>query len=351
LFRPSSAAGVDDTTLKIGSKAPKLDVEHWLSNGKGRFDKVSEFKSGKVYVVEFWATWCPPCVASMPHLSKLQEKHAGRGLQIVSISDEDLETVEKFLTKKVKGDSDKTYAEVTNTYCLTTDPDQSSYEDYMLASGQPGIPTAFIVGKKGEIEWIGHPEEIDEPLEQVLSDKWDRAAYLKEMENEKLVMKELESVFTKMQEGDSAGALQDVDDLISKFPGGRIAMMLKAFRLEILLQTGSPLAAAALTDLAATIQEPEMKNQLAMMIVELKSAGQEIDSSLIQTAAKIAEDAVTARPTDAATLDTLARLYHLSGDLDKAIATQRKAVENATRDIRDQIEPFLKQLLEEQENR
>ena len=88
--------GYAEPTLDVGSPAPELDVEYWLSRGTGnRFPKVTKFEPGKVYVVEFWATWCPPCIASMPHLSQLQNKYAD-SVQIISISDEPLEEVEGF---------------------------------------------------------------------------------------------------------------------------------------------------------------------------------------------------------------------------------------------------------------
>jgi thiol-disulfide isomerase/thioredoxin len=56
------------TAVKVGDPAPPLKVEKFL---KG--DPVKAFKPGHVYVVEFWATWCRPCVASMPHLTELQK--------------------------------------------------------------------------------------------------------------------------------------------------------------------------------------------------------------------------------------------------------------------------------------
>lgn len=173
--------------LTIGSEAPALDIEHWVSSRDGEFSEVTEFESGKVYVVEFWATWCGPCISSMPHLVEIQNEYASKGVQIISVSREDLETVEKFLDRKVRkrGDSDPdaepmTYAELTGQYCLTTDPDGSVNEDYMKAAGQTGIPCCFIVGKTGLIEWIGHPIRMDDALAGVVDDSWDREAFAAE---------------------------------------------------------------------------------------------------------------------------------------------------------------------------
>ncbi len=157
--------------LVVGSKAPPLDIEHWLNK-----EPVPKFEKGKVYVIEFWATWCGPCVGQMPHLAELQEHHAD-DLFVIGISGEDPDTIDEFLERDRDG---KTYREITAAYWLASDPDGSVDTDYMKASGMRGIPTAFVVGKTGEIEWIGHPRNIDQVLDMVIAGKWNRELAVKE---------------------------------------------------------------------------------------------------------------------------------------------------------------------------
>lgn len=351
---PNSTVGaaINEDALTIGSKAPELDVEHWVSNGAGKFQPVTAFKPGKVYIVEFWATWCGPCIQSMPHLSELQEKYSGKGLQIISISDENVDTVNAFLKRSVPNTEDKTYKQLTGVYCLTTDPDGSSHDSYMRASGQNGIPAAFIVGKQGHIEWIGHPLEIDQPLDKVVNDQWDRVSYAKKLDEEKKAFETFKNVLTsvskKMQAGETEAAISLMDEAVSQHKDSNIGKELEVARLELLLSTGSDRAAKALTDFAAANNQPEVLAQLASGIVQLKVAGEPINDSVLKAAEQIAANAVKANPKDARMLFTLARVYHQNGDLDKAIETQKMAMEHAG-PMRERIAPFLKVLMDEKE--
>jgi thiol-disulfide isomerase/thioredoxin len=82
-----------------GAPAPALDALKLLQAPTGANADWASLK-GKVVVLEFWATWCSPCVASLPHLNQLVESLDPAKFQFISIDDEDLQAVQTFLTKK-----------------------------------------------------------------------------------------------------------------------------------------------------------------------------------------------------------------------------------------------------------
>jgi uncharacterized protein (TIGR03435 family) len=82
-----------------GTPAPPLDTLKLLQAPLGARADWASLKD-KVVVLEFWATWCSPCVASLPHLNQLVESLDPAKFQFISIDDEDLKAVQTFLTRK-----------------------------------------------------------------------------------------------------------------------------------------------------------------------------------------------------------------------------------------------------------
>lgn len=336
--------------LTVGSVAPALDVEHWVQNGNGKFKPVTKFTPGKVYIIEFWATWCGPCIQSMPHLAALQKEYASKGVQLISISDEDLETVEKFLDREVRGakkeDSDakaETYRDLTSVYCLTTDPDQSSNHDYMEAAQQGGIPTAFIVGKDGKIEWIGHPMEMDGPIEAIVSDKWDREAFIKEIKEKQEMEKAIQSLSKLVQQKKFDEAIDVIDNLIAK----RDDLQLKMMKLQVMLMGKKNDAAAEFVqvlykDLA---DKPEVINMIAWSLYEMSSQGSLQSDKIIDGAIAASEKAIaeSEKGAKATLMDTLAHLLTLKGEDEKAL----KLEEDALKIANDSDKAFMKQFIDE----
>ena len=130
---------------KVGELAPEISAGGWINLKDPVTLKASR---GKVVMIEFWATWCGPCVEAIPHLNDLHEKYASKGFQLLSFVDEGHKTMDKFLAKKrVK-------------YPIGLE--SSSLEDY----GITGIPHAFVVDRNGKIVWHGH--SASEELEEVI---------------------------------------------------------------------------------------------------------------------------------------------------------------------------------------
>ena len=88
----------DYLRLEFRMGAPLPDYDFTDFDGKPR--KLSDFR-GKYLLIDFWGTWCGPCVAEIPHLKEAYEKYKSRGFEILGMDqDEDPEKVKKFLTDK-----------------------------------------------------------------------------------------------------------------------------------------------------------------------------------------------------------------------------------------------------------
>jgi thiol-disulfide isomerase/thioredoxin len=353
-FSPASVLA--DDLLTIGSDAPALDIEHWVQNGEGKYGKVTKFEKDKVYVVEFWATWCGPCIASMPHIVETQKKYAEKGVQIISISDEPKETVDKFLDREVpQSEKEMTFRELTKSYCLTTDPDGSSNESYMQAAGQGGIPCAFIVGKDGKIEWIGHPMTMDEPLASVVEGKWDRKAFAEQFkeqqEIEALQMKVQREVGKHLKDRDYKTAMAKFDELTAgvKNPEFKLQFAMMKLRLHQIANSDQAEISKTLTSaLELASKDPMMSNQVAWTIWEMTEDGQiKKDKQLFEAALKVAQAAAAKQEgaTKAATLDTVAHLHYGLGNLAEAIKVQEEAIKLGANN--PEITNFLEELKEE----
>lgn len=303
--------------LAPGSAAPFPNIAHFV---KG--ESVDGYQPGKTYIFEFWATWCGPCKAGMPHLSEVQKHYADKGVTVIGISDEDLEKVQTFLAKPE-------WAEKTQ-YTLATDPDRSAWNQYMAPALQSGIPTAFIV-KDEVVQWIGHPMTMDEPLKAVVDGNWDLNKAKIEFEGTAAAKKVQRRLGSLMREakttGDYTAFLEMLDAEIAKAPKREAAAMeLQKFQI-LLVGAKQPEAAYKLGDrlvahFAAEKQQSAL-NQIAWFVLDTKDVpSRDFDFAL--RAAIAANEASGGK--DGAILDTLARAYWEKGDKATAVSTQESAV-------------------------
>jgi thiol-disulfide isomerase/thioredoxin len=141
-YRLASAAGARSFE---GKKPPALELSGVLNA-----EEVPELDAhrGKVVLLEFWATWCPPCRRSVPHLNKLHSRFDSEGLEIIGITDERPETVKPFAKK------------FEMAYTIGLDNEGKTTAAYEVQ----GIPSAYILDRKGIVRWEGHPLEITNDL-------------------------------------------------------------------------------------------------------------------------------------------------------------------------------------------
>lgn len=132
---PALASSAKDN---VGTVLTKVDVKYIKNK--------PEQTIGKPMIVEFWATWCPPCRASIPHLNEVYKKYKDKGLVVVGITDENDNLVEKFMKQ------------VPMEYSVA----QDKGNDWGKQFGIQGIPHALLVDKTGKVVWEGHPMELKE---------------------------------------------------------------------------------------------------------------------------------------------------------------------------------------------
>lgn len=336
--------------LGIGSQAPALDIEHWIQDGNGFFKPVKNFEAGKVYVIEFWATWCGPCISSMPHLAELQNKYRGRDVQLISVSDESLDEVKDLLGKENE-QVGKTFDEITSAYSLTTDPDRSVHIDYMDAANQQGIPTSFIVGKEGIIEWIGHPMELDEPLEAVVNDSWDRKKFQEEMKAQQEFQRTMERISMLAGAEKFDDALKLVDDRVENAKTQPLRDHWLSVRNGLKISGGmidDDVVAYYQGQLAEMKGHAEAIGRFGFSMYGASQQGADI-GPLAVVVIKAIEDELEGADPDLRPLlfNTVALLHNVTGNTKEAIKAQQEAIDAADDRQKRRLMPFLEELKEQ----
>lgn len=140
---------------KVGDPAPALDLEELLQAPAGAKADWESLR-GKVVVLEFWATWCGPCLAAIPHMNDLAEHFKDKPVQFIAVTDESKDVIEPFLKK------------APMRAWIGLDTDKSMFKRY----GIRGIPRIFLIDAIGRVAGVTHPASLDEgDLRNILAGK------------------------------------------------------------------------------------------------------------------------------------------------------------------------------------
>ncbi len=156
-------------TANSEKKAVLIDIkgmpQEWLQG-----EPVTKWEKDRVYVLEFWATWCGPCIAAMPHIEQLSQKMKDKNISFIGVNVWDKKTPDELKEFLKKRDNPPTYP-------IVSDGEKGpAQKEWLVPQGVSGIPATFIV-KNGELVWKGHPSQMNEEmLQSILDGKFVSAA-------------------------------------------------------------------------------------------------------------------------------------------------------------------------------
>ena len=311
--------------LKVGDPAPKLQVAQWVQG-----DPVKAFEGDKVYILEFWATWCGPCISAIPHLNEIYKRHKDKGLVVIgqNVFENDVKAVPGFVKKMGS----------KMTYRVTLD-DLSVKGGFMAANwlkaaGQNGIPCAFVIDKSGKIAFIGHPMRLDESLLATLleapsTNPPDSAATpagpaSPSPKATQWVERTVSLIRADKLDEAQAAIAELHKELDPKFQyiGGLMEMSLLLARKQD--PDAIELSKILCEDFAT---QPEVLNAVAGMLVSRPDASPNLHAAAEKIASPIS---ASAGPSQAAAHATLARIASLRGEKARAVELQTLAVQSAS---------------------
>ena len=292
-----------------GSAAPALDVKTWY---KGT--PVTGFDKDKIYVVEFWATWCGPCIQTIPHVTELAKKNTDVTFIGVSIWEDDKDNnVKNFIDKM----GDKMNYNVGYSGNKT-----GMSESWMMAAGQNGIPSAFII-KNNEIQWIGHPAEMDTPLAEVKAGTFKlaefKAKFDKEAEASRMQMairKEQMSITAMIK----AGKLDEAKTKIAEFEAKNPTLKLEDAKFLLLSKTDLNGWKSKVKEIAAKTGPDATQTLFGFAMDQTKGGNVDQGNMVIEQLLKLA------KKDDVMRFYLAAVYYSESNDPKKALAQIEKAL-------------------------
>jgi len=311
--------------LKAGDTAPSLKIKKWVQG-----TPIPKIEKGKVYVFEFWATWCGPCIANMPHLSELAKKYEGKvTITGVDVWEDNYDKntdpavlVELFM-KKNPG---------RMTYNVCIDDKNAMGNSWLKAAGQNGIPSSFIIDREGKIAWIGHPYYMEPILEKVVDGTFNLATYTAEQK----ALKDAEAakdapnlaILKPLEDAAKAKNYSKVLELAAKIEKEHPDLAPRVLLPKLDAMSGSKNDKAIQEMFQKSLEAPK-PDGLAVVVVLRMVEMEGFRKETFVLASKYLEDYAARNQAEKniKVLHLQAQVFLKSGEYDKAIATSQKAVD------------------------
>ena len=153
------AESFQGTLRRLSLPGNPMKITGTLLNGQP-FDQSTV--AGKIVLVDFWATWCGPCIAEIPNVLEQYKKYHSRGFEVVGISlDQERDALEKFVTER------------KIPWPILFESSEGSGWQHPLATyyGISGIPTVILIGKDGNVVSLhARGERLGELLDELFKD-------------------------------------------------------------------------------------------------------------------------------------------------------------------------------------
>ncbi|WP_138416876.1 thiol-disulfide oxidoreductase ResA [Aquibacillus sediminis] len=156
LFAVISSLSGDSKQVEVGDQAPNFQLKQVNGENGGQAVTFEQFK-GKGIMLNFWATWCPPCEAEMPYMQSLYPEYKEKGVEILAVSSDDTEKViHDFIDKH------------DLTFPVLHDKKEEVFNQYGVLS----YPTSLFINPEGEVvEIVEGPltlERLEEYFQQIV---------------------------------------------------------------------------------------------------------------------------------------------------------------------------------------